>query len=68
MYDIIIIGSGIAGLTSAIYALNNKRNILILESQSYGGQITNSNLINNYPGFKNISGFDLMTNIYEQVK
>ena len=68
MYDIIIIGSGIAGLTSAIYALNNKRNILILESQSYGGQITNSNLINNYPGFKSISGFDLMTNIHDQVK
>ena len=45
MYDIIIIGSGIAGLTSAIYALNNKRKVLILESQTYGGQIINSNII-----------------------
>lgn len=68
MYDIIIIGSGIAGLTSAIYALNNKRKVLILESQTYGGQIINSNIINNYPGFLEISGFDLMTNIYNQVK
>lgn len=68
MYDIIIIGSGIAGLTSAIYALNNKRKVLILESKTYGGQIINSNIINNYPGFLEISGFDLMTNIYNQVK
>ncbi len=68
MYDIIIIGSGIAGLTSAIYALNNKRKVLILESQTYGGQIINSNIINNYPGFLEISGFDLMTSIYNQVK
>ena len=68
MYDIIIIGSGIAGLTSANYALNNKRKVLILESQTYGGQIINSNIINNYPGFLEISGFDLMTNIYNQVK
>ena len=68
MYDIILIGSGIAGLTSAIYALNNKRKVLILESQTYGGQIINSNIINNYPGFLEISGFDLMTNIYNQVK
>ena len=57
MYDIIIIGSGIAGLTSAIYALNNKRKVLILESKTYGGQIINSNIINNYPGFLEISGF-----------
>lgn len=68
MYDIIIIGSGIAGLTSAIYALNNKRKVLILESKTYGGQIINSNIINNYPVFLEISGFDLMTNIYNQVK
>ena len=68
MYDIIIIGSGIAGLTSAIYVLNNKRKVLILESKTYGGQIINSNIINNYPGFLEISGFDLMTNIYNQVK
>lgn len=68
MYDVIIIGSGIAGLTSTIYALNNQKKVLILEKQNYGGQIINSLLVDNYPGFSKISGFDLATSIYNQVK
>lgn len=68
MYDIIIIGSGIAGLTSAIYSLRANKKVLILEKKCYGGQIIKSTNVENYPGFSNISGYDLMTNIYNKVK
>lgn len=66
MYDIIIIGAGIAGLTSAIYAKRSNKKVLVLEGKSYGGQIINSMHIENYPGYLDISGYDLMTNIYNQ--
>lgn len=66
MYDIIIIGAGIAGLTSAIYAKRNNKKVLVLESKSYGGQIIDSMHIENYPGYLDISGYDLMTNISNQ--
>ena len=65
MYDIIIIGAGPAGLTSAIYAKRFNKKVLILEEYTYGGQIINTLEIENYPGYKNISGFLLMTNMYE---
>lgn len=68
MYDIIIIGAGIAGLTSAIYALRGNKKVLILEKKSYGGQIIESIEVDNYPGCYKINGFDLATNIYNQVK
>lgn len=67
MYDIIIIGAGIAGLTSAIYSLNANKKVLILEKSSYGGQIINSSLVDNYPGVPKTNGFDLATAIYNQV-
>ena len=66
MYDIIIIGAGISGLTSAIYAKRNNKKVLVLESKSYGGQIIDSMHIENYPGYLDISGYDLMTNTYNQ--
>ena len=66
MYDIIIIGAGVAGLTSAIYSLNASKKILVLEKQNYGGQIINSSLVDNYPGLPNTNGFDLATSIYNQ--
>ena len=47
MYDIIIIGAGPAGLTSALYALRANKKVLVLESKTYGGQIVNANLIEN---------------------
>lgn len=66
MYDIIIIGAGIAGLTSAIYSLNANKKVLVLEKKSYGGQIITSPKVNNYPGLPNINGFDLATAVYNQ--
>lgn len=68
MYDIIIIGAGISGLTSAIYGLNANKKVLVIDQNGYGGQIMNSQEIDNYPGFSNISGFELMKNIYDQAE
>lgn len=66
MYDIIIIGCGPAGLTASIYALRANKKVLLLEKENIGGQITSSLKVENYPGFKEISGTDLMNNMYEQ--
>ncbi|MBQ8234754.1 MAG: FAD-dependent oxidoreductase [Bacilli bacterium] len=67
MYDIIIIGAGPAGLTSALYALRANKKVLIFEAKSYGGQIIKANKISNYPGIPNISGFEYATILYSQV-
>ena len=67
MYDIIIVGAGPAGLTAAIYALRANKKVLIFEAKAYGGQIASSSVVENYPGYEKISGFDLATNMYNQV-
>ncbi len=59
MYDLIIIGAGPAGLTSGIYAMRAKLNTILIEKTGAGGQIALSDVIENYPGFPSISGFDL---------
>lgn len=68
MYDCIIIGAGTAGLTAAIYLRRASKKVLILEAKSYGGQITNTLIIENYPAEPHISGFDFATKLYNQVK
>ena len=68
MYDIIIIGAGPAGLTSAIYSKRAGKKTFVLEARSYGGQIINTPKIENYPVAPHISGFDFATNLYNQVK
>lgn len=67
MYDIVIIGAGPAGLTAAIYALREEKKVVILEKETIGGKITSSSKVENYPGFKSISGMDFANNLYEQV-
>lgn len=66
MYDIIIIGSGIAGMTAAIYGKRASKKVLVLESNYYGGQIVNSQLVENYPGLIDVSGFELANTLYKQ--
>ena len=68
MFDIIIIGAGPAGLTSAIYARRASKKVLLLEAKSYGGQIINTLDIENYPAEAHISGFDFATKMYNQAK
>ena len=67
MCDCIIIGAGPAGLTAAIYLLRENKKIKILEKESIGGKIASSARVENYPGFKSISGATLADSLYEQV-
>lgn len=67
MYDIIIIGCGPAGMTAGIYAARANRKVLIIEKETIGGQISSSPLVENYPGYKEISGSELANNMFEQV-
>ena len=66
MYDIIIIGAGPAGLTAAIYARRAGKSVLVLEKETFGGQMTFSPKLENYPGFETVSGNDLAQRMLEQ--
>lgn len=68
MYDVVIIGGGVAGLSAAIYATRAGKKTLVLEGMMCGGQIVNSPKVSNYPGIKEISGFELATSLYEQAQ
>ena len=69
LYDIIIIGGGPAGLTAGLYASRARLLTLLLERMALGGQVNNSEKIENYPGFeKSISGFQLVQNLEKQAK
>jgi len=68
-YDLVIIGSGPAGLTAAIYAARARLNVLVLEKVAPGGQILVTDWIENFPGFpEGISGADLVMKMTEQVR
>ena len=67
MYDIVIVGSGPAGLTAAIYARRANKSVLLLDKGAFGGQITFSPKVENYPGFASCSGSELADAFVEQV-
>jgi thioredoxin reductase (NADPH) len=67
-YDVIIIGGGPAGLSAAIYALRASMRTVLIEKASAGGQITLTDEVENYPGFKNINGYDLSEKFLEHAK
>lgn len=67
MYDIIIIGAGPAGLTAALYARRADKKVLVIEKETFGGQITHSPKIENYPGFTVMSGNEFADKLIEQV-
>jgi len=67
MYDLIIIGSGVAGLGAAIYARRFELKTLIL-GDAEGGTITQTHLVENYPGFKSLSGLELARNLLDHAK
>lgn len=67
MYDIVIVGAGPAGLTAAIYARRANKSVLLLDKGAFGGQITFSPKVENYPGFASCSGTELADAFVEQV-
>ncbi len=67
MYDIIIIGAGPAGLTAALYARRAEKSVLVIEKDTFGGQITHSPRVENYPGFLAMSGNEFADKLIEQV-
>ena len=67
MYDIIIIGGGVSGMTSALYSLRNGKKVLLIEGESIGGQIAQSPRVENYPTHKEISGLQLGEELFNQI-
>ncbi|MBE6596815.1 MAG: FAD-dependent oxidoreductase [Ruminococcaceae bacterium] len=67
MHDIIIIGAGPAGLTAALYALRADKKVLVIEKDTFGGQITFSPKVENYPALMQVSGNELADMLLDQV-
>ena len=67
MYDIIIVGSGPAGMTAALYALRADKTVLVIEKENFGGQITYSPKFENYPTIPQISGSEFAEKFLEQI-
>ena len=66
MYDLIIVGGGPAGLTAAVYARRAGKSVLVLEKNAFGGQITRSPRVENFPGFDSIPGLELGDRLLSQ--
>ena len=68
IYDVVIIGAGIAGMSCSLYLKRNNLNILLIENKTPGGQINYTSMIENYPGFTKIDGVSFNMNVLEQLK
>lgn len=67
MYDLIIIGMGVSGISASIYAHRAGMKVLLLEGSAPGGTVNSISEIENYPGISKISGPDLAYNLFEEV-
>lgn len=67
MYDLAIIGGGVAGMTAAVYAARSGLKTVIIEKAGFGGQAALTAKIENYPSVKEIEGFELAANMKAQV-
>ena len=67
MHDIIVVGGGPAGMTAALYALRNGKSVLVLEKTGFGGQITHSPKVENWPGTARMSGNEWADAFLEQI-
>ena len=65
-YDILIVGGGPAGLTAATYARRAGKSVLVIEKNAFGGQITWSPMVENFPGFVSLTGNELGDRLLEQ--
>lgn len=68
IYDVLIIGAGPAGMTAAVYAARANLSTLMLERGIPGGQMANTESIENYPGFESIMGPDLSTKMFDHAR
>lgn len=66
--DVVIIGAGVAGMTSAIYLKRAGIDCILIEAKKPGGQINFASFVENYPGFEKISGRDFSLKVFEQIK
>lgn len=67
-YDIIIIGCGPAGMTAALYACRSGKRVLVIEREAFGGQISHSPKVENYPGTMEMSGADFSDRLLDQIQ
>ena len=67
LYDLIIVGGGPAGLTAALYARRASKSALVIEKETFGGQITFSPKVENIPGFAELSGNEFAEKLVDQV-
>ncbi len=67
IYDIIIVGGGPAGMSSALYALRENKKVLIIEKESFGGQIATAPRLENFPSIEKISGLEFSDKLFEQI-
>ena len=68
MFDTIIIGAGPAGMSASVYSARSGLNTLLLDEEMPGGLLNKISIIENYLGFKSITGSDLAINMYDHVK
>ena len=67
VYDVIVVGGGAAGMTAALYAQRNGKKALVIEKAGFGGQITHSPKVENYPGTLSMSGNEFADKMLEQI-
>ena len=67
MHDVIVVGGGPAGMTAALYALRNGKSALVIEKAGFGGQITHSPKVENYPGTLSPSGNEIADGMFDQI-